>query len=68
MNRIHNLRSLSRELNVSYYTLRRWCTTGRISHSRTPGGKLCLTDRQVEELLAQMERPREDAAASPAGR
>jgi predicted site-specific integrase-resolvase len=68
MNRIHNLRELSRALNLSYHTLRRWCRAGRNSNSRTPGGKLCLTDEQIRELLEQMECPREDAAAPTPGR
>jgi predicted site-specific integrase-resolvase len=65
MNRIYTLRVLSREINLNYHTLRRWCRTGKIAHSRTPGGQLCLTTGQVDQLIQQMEQRREDPA-SPA--
>jgi len=56
MEKIHFLRPLSVELGISYWTLRYLCRTRKISFCRTLGGKYCLSDKQVEELLERMRQ------------
>lgn len=63
MEKLYSLRELSGTININYHTLRRWCQTGRIIHSRTPGGQLGMTETQVRHMLKQMEQNNNDAIA-----
>lgn len=65
MEKLYNLRELSRTINLNYHTLRRWCQTGRVTHSRTPGGQLCMTETQVKLMVKRMEQA-DDATAATA--
>lgn len=68
MEKVYNLRELSRSLNLNYHSLKRWCQDGRINHSRTPGGQLCLTETQVALMLKRMEQSNEDSATATPGK
>jgi excisionase family DNA binding protein len=49
-------------LSVSQRTVQRWAATGRIEHTRTPGGHLLLP-RGVQAPDLPRGRPKEDARA-----
>ena len=69
MERVRTLRQIEAELGLNYWTIRRWCRTNRIEHSRTPTGTLCLTESQINKLLRQMERNgNAHVGATPSGK
>lgn len=64
MEKVFTLRELSRAINLNYHSLRRWCHTGRVAYSRTPGGIICMTETQVNRMLEQMGQINDIATAT----
>ena len=56
MDRIYSLKALSREIGLNYHTLRRWCRTGRITHSRTPAGSFASPSRRFANYFGRWSK------------